>query len=109
MKLEQSVRCRSILAVLVLGTSCLLGELQAASSDSPGTIAVQQLVRQAKELEESGQWGKALELYEQLPPRERKPGSVGIAAGPEVAIMAPDGVLLPSGEVGEDRFRRLPQ
>jgi acyl-CoA synthetase (AMP-forming)/AMP-acid ligase II len=36
-----------------------------------------------------------------LPPRDRKPGSVGIAAGPEVAIMAPDGALLPSAEVGE--------
>jgi acyl-CoA synthetase (AMP-forming)/AMP-acid ligase II len=36
-----------------------------------------------------------------LPPRQRKPGTVGIAAGPEVAIMAPVGGLLPSGEVGE--------
>jgi acyl-CoA synthetase (AMP-forming)/AMP-acid ligase II len=36
-----------------------------------------------------------------LPPRERKPGSVGIAAGPEVAIMDPDGRLLPAGETGE--------
>lgn len=36
-----------------------------------------------------------------LPPRPRKPGSVGIAAGPEVAIMGTDGKLLPAGEVGE--------
>src|SRR5262249_54086076 len=36
-----------------------------------------------------------------LPPRERKPGSVGIAAGPEVAIMAPDGCFLQAGAVGE--------
>jgi acyl-CoA synthetase (AMP-forming)/AMP-acid ligase II len=36
-----------------------------------------------------------------LPPRERKPGSVGIAAGPEVAIMDLDGRLLPAGETGE--------
>ncbi|MGE0722873.1 MAG: acyl--CoA ligase [Alphaproteobacteria bacterium] len=37
-----------------------------------------------------------------LPPRPRKPGSVGIAAGPDVRIMdeAGDG-LLPSGAVGE--------
>ncbi|BBK40192.1 AMP-dependent synthetase [Allostella vacuolata] len=37
-----------------------------------------------------------------LPPRPRKPGTVGVAAGPEVAIMdelGPD--LLPQGEVGE--------
>lgn len=37
-----------------------------------------------------------------LPPRARKPGSVGIAAGPEIGIMAPGGAsLLPSGTVGE--------
>ncbi len=31
----------------------------------------------------------------------RKPGTVGIAAGPEVAIMDPDGNLLATGEMGE--------
>ena len=36
-----------------------------------------------------------------LPPRPRKPGSVGVAAGPEVAIMDPEGRLLPAGEQGE--------
>ncbi|MEM7344270.1 MAG: AMP-binding protein, partial [Chloroflexota bacterium] len=37
-----------------------------------------------------------------LPPDIRKPGSVGIAAGPEVAIMTEDeDTLLPQGETGE--------
>jgi acyl-CoA synthetase (AMP-forming)/AMP-acid ligase II len=36
-----------------------------------------------------------------LPPLARKPGSVGIAAGPEVAIMNDDGALLAQGEIGE--------
>jgi acyl-CoA synthetase (AMP-forming)/AMP-acid ligase II len=36
-----------------------------------------------------------------LPPRPRFPGSVGIAAGPEIAIMADDGTLLPPGGLGE--------
>jgi acyl-CoA synthetase (AMP-forming)/AMP-acid ligase II len=36
-----------------------------------------------------------------LPPRARKPGSVGIAAGPEVAIMSPEGKLLKADEEGE--------
>ena len=36
-----------------------------------------------------------------LPPRERKPGSVGIAAGPEMANMDLVGRLLPPGETGE--------
>ena len=36
-----------------------------------------------------------------LSPRIRKPTSVGIAAGPEVAIMDDAGRLLPAGEIGE--------
>ena len=36
-----------------------------------------------------------------LPPGQRKPGSVGASAGPEVAVMAPDGRLLEPGETGE--------
>jgi acyl-CoA synthetase (AMP-forming)/AMP-acid ligase II len=36
-----------------------------------------------------------------LPPKIRKPGSVGPAAGPEVAIMAPDGKFVPAGATGE--------
>ena len=36
-----------------------------------------------------------------LPPLERKPGTVGLAAGPEVAIMSENGDLLPYGNLGE--------
>lgn len=36
-----------------------------------------------------------------LPPRSRKPGSVGVAAGPEIAIMDEAGKLLESGFRGE--------
>ena len=36
-----------------------------------------------------------------LPPRRRKVGSVGVAAGPEVAIMDTGGALLPAGATGE--------
>ncbi|MFQ5631182.1 MAG: acyl--CoA ligase [bacterium] len=36
-----------------------------------------------------------------LPPQKRKPGTVGIAAGPEVSIMDEDGKLLPQGSIGE--------
>ena len=37
----------------------------------------------------------------QLPPGQRKPGFVGCAAGPEVAIMSPEGKLLGASEEGE--------
>jgi acyl-CoA synthetase (AMP-forming)/AMP-acid ligase II/acyl carrier protein len=40
-----------------------------------------------------------------LPPRQRKPGSVGPAAGPEVAIMDDEGKLLARGETGEVAIR----
>ncbi|MBX3606022.1 MAG: AMP-binding protein [Piscinibacter sp.] len=36
-----------------------------------------------------------------LPPEARKPGTVGRAAGPEIAIMAEDGTLLSRGATGE--------
>lgn len=36
-----------------------------------------------------------------LPPAERKPGAVGVAAGPEIGIMDPDGSLLATGATGE--------
>jgi acyl-CoA synthetase (AMP-forming)/AMP-acid ligase II len=36
-----------------------------------------------------------------LPPRARKAGSVGLAAGPEVSIMSAEGQILPRGTVGE--------
>lgn len=36
-----------------------------------------------------------------LPPRSRKPGSVGVAAGPRLAIMDDAGALLAQGEIGE--------
>jgi len=36
-----------------------------------------------------------------LPPRKRKPGSVGVAAGPEVGAMNQAGELLANGEIGE--------
>ncbi|MDP6563295.1 MAG: acyl--CoA ligase [Alphaproteobacteria bacterium] len=41
-----------------------------------------------------------------LPPGERRPGSVGLAAGPEVAILAVDGGdRLPPGQIGEVAIR----
>ncbi len=42
-----------------------------------------------------------------LPPLQRKPGSVGRAAGPEIAIRGEDGSFLPPGEVGEVVIRGI--
>jgi oxalate---CoA ligase len=40
-----------------------------------------------------------------LPPARRKPGTVGVAAGPEVCILDPDGNRLPPGSTGEIAIR----
>jgi len=42
-----------------------------------------------------------------LPPRARKPGSVGLAAGPEVTILNEAGEMLASGRTGEVAIRGL--
>ena len=36
-----------------------------------------------------------------LPPRARKPGAVGVATGPEIAVMDDAGAILPQGATGE--------
>jgi oxalate---CoA ligase len=40
-----------------------------------------------------------------LPPAERRRGSVGQAAGPEITVLGPEGEELPAGEVGEVAIR----
>ena len=40
-----------------------------------------------------------------LPPAQRKPGSVGLPAGPDMAILSEAGIPLPSGECGEIAIR----
>ena len=40
-----------------------------------------------------------------LPPRKRKPGSVGVPAGPEIVILDDHGNPLPQGETGEISIR----
>jgi len=71
LKLEQVVRRYWIARALIVGLSCSLANLQAASSDSTGTLGLPQLLQQAKQFEDTGQWTKALEVYEQIPARER--------------------------------------
>jgi carboxyl-terminal processing protease len=71
LKLKQAIRRGLLAGILVLGVSAAARDLQAASNDPSGAIAIRLLQRQAKQLEESGQWTQAIQLYEQLPARER--------------------------------------
>ena len=73
-----------------------------SSSMPPQVIRELESVFQAPLIESYGMTEACHQMASNpLPPALRKPGSVGLAAGPEVAIMAEDGSLQPRGEIGE--------
>ncbi|GAP33700.1 acyl--CoA ligase [Piscinibacter sakaiensis] len=73
-----------------------------SSSMPPQVIAELEAVFKAPLIEAYGMTEATHQMASNpLPPAQRKPGTVGRAAGPEIAIRAEDGRLLPAGEVGE--------
>ena len=73
-----------------------------SSSMPPQVIAEVEAVFGAPLIESYGMTEAAHQMASNpLPPAVRKPGSVGVAAGPEVALMGEDGQLLAQGETGE--------
>jgi acyl-CoA synthetase (AMP-forming)/AMP-acid ligase II len=73
-----------------------------SSSLPPQVLAELEAVFGAPVIESYGMTEAAHQMASnQLPPGLRKPGSVGSAAGPEIAIMAEDGTLLLQGQIGE--------
>jgi len=73
-----------------------------SSSMPPQVIAELERVFKTPLIESYGMTEAAHQMASSpLPPGKRIPGSVGMAAGPEVAIMDITGKLLDSGEVGE--------
>jgi acyl-CoA synthetase (AMP-forming)/AMP-acid ligase II len=76
--------------------------LRSSSASLPGPV-MQQLeqVFSAPLVESYGMTEASHQMCSNPLAGPRKPGSVGRPAGPEVAIMADDGTLLPQGEIGE--------
>ncbi len=73
-----------------------------SSALSPGVMGELERVFAAPVIEAYGMTEAAHQMASNpLPPHERKPGSVGIAAGPEIAVMDESGNLLPTGQTGE--------
>jgi acyl-CoA synthetase (AMP-forming)/AMP-acid ligase II len=73
-----------------------------SSSLPPQVIAELERVFNAPVIESYGMTEAAHQMASNpLPPARRKPGTVGIAAGPEVGIMGEDGILLAPGRTGE--------
>jgi acyl-CoA synthetase (AMP-forming)/AMP-acid ligase II len=82
---------------------CRLRLIRSSSASLPPQVMAElEEVFKAPVIESYGMTEAAHQMASNpLPPRARKAGSVGIAAGPEVAIMSEDGDLLPQGEIGE--------
>ncbi|HEX7007112.1 MAG TPA: acyl--CoA ligase [Alphaproteobacteria bacterium] len=73
-----------------------------SSSLPPQVMAELERVFRAPVIEAYGMTEAAHQMASNpLPPRPRKPGTVGLAAGPEIAIMDEAGNLLPPGAIGE--------
>jgi len=73
-----------------------------SSSLAPQVMAELEKVFQAPVIESYGMTEAAHQMASNpLPPGSRKPGSVGLAAGPEVAVMNGNGRVLAPGETGE--------
>ncbi len=73
-----------------------------SSSLPPQVMAELEEVFSAPVIESYGMTEAAHQMTSNpLPPQPRKPGTVGIAAGPEMAVMDTAGKLLDPGEVGE--------
>lgn len=73
-----------------------------SSSLSPQVMQELEEIFQVPVIESYGMTEAAHQMTSNpLPPYPRKPGTVGIAAGPEVAIMDEEGHLLPPGSTGE--------
>jgi acyl-CoA synthetase (AMP-forming)/AMP-acid ligase II len=73
-----------------------------SSSLPPQVMAALEALFKAPVIEAYGMTEAAHQMASNpLPPRARKPGTVGLAAGPQIAIMADDGALLAPGVQGE--------
>jgi len=68
---------------------------------SPGLCADLEAALGVPVIQAYGLTETGLLACEPLPPRRRKPGSVGISVGPELAILDPDGAICPPGTIGQ--------
>ncbi|MEW6754602.1 MAG: non-ribosomal peptide synthetase [Candidatus Latescibacterota bacterium] len=78
----------------------------ASSALAPQTLSALEQLWQAPVVEAYGMTEAAHQIASNpLPPRVRKPGSVGLPAGPEVTVLGPDGEEVPVGQSGEIAIR----
>ncbi|MFN9744276.1 MAG: acyl--CoA ligase [Betaproteobacteria bacterium] len=100
--MHQAILSRASKSLDVIARHPLRFMRSSSSSMPPQVIAEAESVFGAPLVEAYGMTEATHQMASNpLPPRARKPGTVGLAAGPEVAIMGDDGAILPRGGVGE--------
>ena len=100
--MHQTILSRADRNAEIIGRNPLRFVRSSSSSLPPQVMAELERVFGAPVIEAYGMTEAAHQMASNpLPPAARKPGTVGIPAGPEVAIMDMDGKLLTRGETGE--------
>jgi oxalate---CoA ligase len=100
--MHQAILSRAERNVEIVARSRLRFIRSSSSPLPPQVMAEMEKVFRCPVIESYGMTEAAHQMASNpLPPRPRKPGFVGIAAGPEVAIMDEQGKLLAAGEIGE--------
>lgn len=86
---------------------CRLRFIRSSSASLPPQVMAElERVFRAPVIEAYGMTEAAHQMASNpLPPRPRRPGSVGVAAGPEIAVLDEAGRVLGAGEVGEVAIR----
>ena len=101
--MHQAILSRAARNLEIIAASRLRLIRSSSASLPPQVMAELERVFRAPVIESYGMTEASHQMASNpLPPRARKPGSVGVAAGPEVAIMdEQSGALLGQGAVGE--------
>jgi acyl-CoA synthetase (AMP-forming)/AMP-acid ligase II len=100
--MHQAILARAERNAEIIGRNPLRFVRSSSSSLPPQVMAELERVFGAPVIEAYGMTEAAHQMASNpLPPNPRKPGTVGIPAGPEVGIMDMDGRLLSRGETGE--------
>jgi acyl-CoA synthetase (AMP-forming)/AMP-acid ligase II len=100
--MHQTILARAAQNREVIAANPLRFLRSSSSSIPPQVIAELEAVFNAPLIESYGMTEASHQMASNpLPPGRRKPGTVGRAAGPEIAIMDEAGTLLPPGSTGE--------
>ncbi len=104
--MHQTILSRASKSREVIAANPLRFIRSSSSSLAPQIIEELERVFGAPVIESYGMTEAAHQMTSNpLPPAQRKPGSVGIAAGPEVAVIDAEGNVLPYGATGEIGIR----